>query len=485
MKQTNVIMVCQGWAIPSPNQCGRGFRHAHRRRPAPLCHRHSTQWLTCISLSARLEQNIGCANGTTLQFLGRRHKVLGARDMRWIKGVQFSLAAGFLFVLPSVCQMAYARNQHNSCTDIRRELVVRVEFRDVWRPLKREFVEQRFVKAPARYFREMSYGKTCLVGTVAAKKYALPGSIRRYYVPWQNLKVDKIKLQHLMSITLSKVERDIDVSKFDIVVFVLSANAKQWGNQGLNAYPGLLGLKPNTVFATKAERKLKGGVAIYAVSATRSMSKIIHNIAHIIGGVRAGQRVLPDMYDQDIASNSRAHIGSNNIKEALLLAQRNMGAWDPMSCGYCQQLGGVPGFSSWTKRKLGWIARSKIRTVRPGETADVTLGPLERGSSSTLAIRIPLTSSTYYLVENRESIGYDRNLPGHGVLIMYADDRILNSRHGRAPVRLINADPSVPNLNGAAFDVGRRNAFSDQAHSISIQILRKKGNIYQIRIARP
>jgi hypothetical protein len=395
-----------------------------------------------------------------------------------------SLIVGSLFALLGSYQIAYAHGPNTPCTDIRHELVVRIEFQDVKRPLNKKVIERHFVEAPDRYFREMSYGKTCLIGTVTDKKYLLPGSIRQYFVPWQNLKVDKKKLRRLVSDTLTGVERDLDISKFDVVVFVLSANGKQWGNHGLNAYPGLLGLTPENRLATRAERKVKGGISIYAISAWKSTSKIIHNIAHILAGVRDDRRVLPDMYDQDIASRSRVRIGSNNVEKALLRAQRNMGAWDPMSCGYCQQLGGVPGFSSWTKLRLGWIDRSKVRTVLPGKTVEVTLGPLEQESSSTFAIRIPVTHSEYYLVENREPIGYDRNLPGHGILIMYANDRISNSRHGRAPVRLMNANPSVPNLNGAAFDVGKNDRFTDKHRALSIRLLRKVGNSYVIRITR-
>ena len=231
---------------------------------------------------------------------------------------------------------------------------------------------------------------------------------------------------------------------------------------------------------TPSGRKIRGGIAIYALSA--QVSKVFHNIAHIIGGVKDGRRVLPDMYDQDAASASNAGVGA--ALDAFTQAQFNMGAWDPMSCDMCQQLPGAPGITSWTKLRLGWLDQAKVRTVNRGETADITLGALEDGSSSPLAIRLPLGPTKYYLVENRQKIGQDRYLPAAGVLIMQADDQVPEPRLGRAPVRLVNANPSVPHLDGAAFDTDGNNVFVDQENSIRLRLLRKAGNSYQVHVER-
>jgi hypothetical protein len=366
-----------------------------------------------------------------------------------------------------------------SCAHALKPLVIQVGFADIRRAPKRDFVERRFLSEPDRYIREMSYGKTCLVGTLTKKRYTLPGPVRQYFVPWQNLKVDKRKLKRLVADTFARVERDYDVSKYDFIVFALTANAREWGNQGLNTYPGLLGWQDERSLVTPSGRKIKGGIAIYALSA--DLSKVFHNVAHIIGGVRNGRRVLPDMYDQDSASASKLAAGAGVIK-AHERSEQSMGAWDPMSCGMCKQLPGAPGLTSWSKLRLGWLDAAKVRTVNPGETVDVTLGALEDASAATLAVRIPLGWRKYYLLENRQKIGYDRNLPASGVLIMYADDNIPEPRHGRAPVRLVNADTSVANLDKAAFNVGKKSTFSDPVNGLKVELLRKLGNAYQIHI---
>jgi hypothetical protein len=100
-----------------------------------------------------------------------------------------------------------------------------------------------------------------------------------------------------------------------------------------------------------------------------------------------------------------------------------------------------------------------------------------------MVVKIPLSETSYYLIENRQPIGFDKVLPGSGVLIMYADDTIAECRRGKAPVKLVNADPSVPHLKGAAFDVGKKDGFQDEHNKIKIRIKEKIGSAYKILIS--
>ncbi len=51
-------------------------------------------------------------------------------------------------------------------------------------------------------------------------------------------------------------------------------------------------------------------------------------------------------------------------------------------------------------------------------------------------------------------------------------------------MKVIDAAPSVPYLEGAAFDIGegRRDTFTDEEHNIRIKLLEKTGNSYEILI---
>ena len=83
-------------------------------------------------------------------------------------------------------------------------------------------------------------------------------------------------------------------------------------------------------------------------------------------------------------------------------------------------------------------------------------------ASEILAVKIPLSETTYYLIENRQPIGFDRHLPGSGILIMYADDKVAECRYGKSPVKLMDAAPKIPHLEGAAFDMGKKESFIDE-----------------------
>jgi hypothetical protein len=66
---------------------------------------------------------------------------------------------------------------------------------------------------------------------------------------------------------------------------------------------------------------------------------------------------------------------------------------------------------------------------------------------------------------------------------MYSDDRIAECRHGKAPIKLIDADSSVPHLEGAAFDIGKRNSFQDETNRIRIDLKEKIGHSYRILVS--
>jgi len=170
------------------------------------------------------------------------------------------------------------------------------------------------------------------------------------------------------------------------------------------------------------------------------------------------------------------------LREVLLNVTINMRLWDPISSHYNEWQLPPPSLSSCTKLRLGWLPQSKLRVVGHGETEEILLEPLERESGGVLAIWVPVTPDTYYLIENRQPIGYDRSLPGSRILVLYAVERIGEWRHGKAPVRLVDADPSVPHLKGAAFDLGKDGLFRDERNGVEIRLLGKQGDSYRIRV---
>ena len=142
-----------------------------------------------------------------------------------------------------------------------------------------------------------------------------------------------------------------------------------------------------------------------------------------------------------------------------------------------------PGLSSFTKIRLGWISPGQVVLVKPGETRQLFLSPLAEGGE-TLAIKIPLRSGHYYLVENRQPIGFDRVLPDSGILILKVNP---NAVEGSGTVKVMDADADSPNFSHATFRADRknRNAFIDRRNELAVLPLGPKGGDQGVLVTIP
>jgi len=360
---------------------------------------------------------------------------------------------------------------------VEKGIVILVDFPDAKGEVNRSFVQIRFSRHLDSYVREMSYDRVSLAVDVTEKWYTMPASVKQYAISPRNLEVDRSRVRKLIDDALNAADKDLDFSKYSFVVIFMGATVADYGMIGLCGYPGMLGWSADSGLKTRSGQKINGGVAIFCFQA--HLGTLFHDIAHILGGVKDGRRMVPCLYDHDLQAKP------GPMRETAIAAMVNMGFWDPMSCHFYKREVPPPGASSWTRLRLNWMDPSKVKVVKPGEKAEFVLGPLEDGASETLVARIPLSATTYYLIENRQPIGFDRNLPGSGVLVMYCDDTIAECRQGRAPVKLINADPGITNLEGAAFDIGKKDAFVDARNRIKIQLKEKAGQSYVISVTAP
>jgi hypothetical protein len=359
---------------------------------------------------------------------------------------------------------------------VEKGMILLVEFPDVKHDVTRNFVTERFFDKLNWYVQEMSYGKVSIGGQVTEQWYKMPDSISHYRISSRNLEVDKSRVRKLIDDTLDLVGRDVDFSKYSFSAIFMGAKLQDFGMIGLCGYPGMLGWGSDAVLKTRSGQVVKGGVAIFSYQA--HLGTLFHDVAHILGGVKGGKRMVPCLYDHDLQAKP------GDMRETFVDAIINMGFWDTLSCHYYQRDMPPPGISSWTRMRLNWMDPSRVKVVKPGEKAEILLGPLEDKSSETLVIKIPISETTYYLIENRQPIGFDKNLPGSGVLIMYADDSIPECRHGKTPVKLVDADPKVPHLEGAAFDMGKRDSFHDEKSGVHIKLLNKTGGTYKILVEK-
>ncbi len=81
-------------------------------------------------------------------------------------------------------------------------------------------------------------------------------------------------------------------------------------------------------------------------------------------------------------------------------------------------------FCGWAKVKLGWIEPPAVKRSRT-----LTLAPAEVKKQVCRLWRKGRKEDEYFLIENRQRVGFDRNLPRGGLLIWHIDDSEHNNEH--------------------------------------------------------
>jgi M6 family metalloprotease-like protein len=139
---------------------------------------------------------------------------------------------------------------------------------------------------------------------------------------------------------------------------------------------------------------------------------LAHETGHALG--------LPDLYDYD---------GST----------QGIGSWGLMGTGSHSARYSPAHLSAWEKEQLGWVRVSWLREGLP-----ISVPPVER-EAHIFRYDLPSGTGEYLLFENRQKIGSDKKLPGHGLLAWRVDPEraelgAWNSDERRPAVTLIEAD---------------------------------------------
>jgi len=135
-----------------------------------------------------------------------------------------------------------------------------------------------------------------------------------------------------------------------------------------------------------------------------------HEFSHVLG--------LMDHYDTDYAQGG----GQSH----------DPGEWDVMAGGADHNYGRTPvGHSIFERFSLGWANPVVINA-----TGSYTLEPLNESNQGYI-IRSP-KAKEYFIIDNRQKTGWDRFMPGHGMIVMRAD----SSSAYKWVANTVNADPS-------------------------------------------
>jgi hypothetical protein len=152
-----------------------------------------------------------------------------------------------------------------------------------------------------------------------------------------------------------------------------------------------------------------------------------------------------------------------------------------MSQHFLERGGLPPGLTSFTKIRLGWIAREQIRWVKPGETAVAFLAPLSAGGE-TLAVKIPLSWGKYYLVENRQPVGFDRALPDSGILVLKVDP---GAPEGYGTVKIMDANPGSAHFRQATYRLDGEGSSLFKDDEVAVVPLWKDGDRLGVIVTTP
>ncbi|HEY5516032.1 MAG TPA: M6 family metalloprotease domain-containing protein, partial [Pengzhenrongella sp.] len=136
-----------------------------------------------------------------------------------------------------------------------------------------------------------------------------------------------------------------------------------------------------------------------------------HELGHLLFG-------FPDLYDTDYSSEG-------------------IGSWCLMSGGSWNGGGAQPSHpSAWCKVNQGWVTTTVVTT-----NGTVTIPAVESSHTVFRLWKDGASGSEYFLLENRQPIGYDAALPGWGALFWHIDEtQPGNTDENHYKVALLQAD---------------------------------------------
>ncbi|MEC7736090.1 MAG: M6 family metalloprotease domain-containing protein [Candidatus Neomarinimicrobiota bacterium] len=195
----------------------------------------------------------------------------------------------------------------------------------------------------------------------------------------------------------------------DGIIVVYSGCGAEWGEGNNNLWPHMSSLSSyqyetndagangsNIIVSTYAVcPELAGGGDCYT-DIIRPIGVYAHEFGHVLG--------LPDLYDRDASDGN-----SEGLGEWCLMASGSWMGW----------AGDTPAhMSSWCKIQMGWIEP----TVVDNNTNNVQIAQLVTSPSTLKIWEDDYNWSRYFLIENRQAIGFDSELHGPGLLVYHVNE---------------------------------------------------------------
>ena len=245
------------------------------------------------------------------------------------------------------------------------------------------------------YYQEVSYGQLRVRGKVFE-----PLQMSKNRMEYSEKENPKYFLQ---TEALAKIKGQEGLfDKFDGVFFIYAGDSPK-------------GIKPSNPLWPHRSRHRMNGLVINYMSCPEgeelmfSLQTIAHEFGHMLG--------LPDLYEKPVDNKKPDWPVKEGLMQWCTMASGNRNQHQPFH------------LSSWCKIRLGWI---KPTEVDPRTPQKIILEPSENDKNAFLKIPLNREGTEYFLLENRQRVGFDKELPGVGLLIWrVVDGRIrLEESHG-------------------------------------------------------
>ena len=276
------------------------------------------------------------------------------------------------------------------------------------------------------YYKEISYGRFEVKGKV--QPFKTLKNRATFYSGGCNGLCEQAKVPDMLKETLT-LNGSLDWGQFDndgpdgkpnsgdddgFVDFVAFVHPNVGGECGSNSFIWShrfnlsgWGVKP---FVTKSARSGGGTIMVddYVVMPAKAcdgktmiqIGVFAHEFGHVFG--------LPDLYDTD---------DDNGVSEGA-------GNWCLMAAGSWGGDGNSPQrpahMSAWSKTYLGWVLPSL-------QTVNLPSASIKNAESNAFAIKVPISTTQSYLVENRQKTKFDDTLPIGGLLVWKINDTVVNA----------------------------------------------------------
>ena len=409
---------------------------------------------TTVELSLRGDEHFSFytdTEGQPCQVVNGRLKMMTQEEVTeiWTANKNQRMKQAGLDVLKRAARRAGTPS--NATTGNHRGLVILMEFPD------KKFVTKNLQKTYERFFNEEGYNEGGMAGSVrdffkkqSYDKLTIDFDVVGPYTTSQKMayygkhsisngeeKNDTLPQAMIAEAVDSAYKHGVNFSQYDwdgdkkveevFVIFAGYAEAQDaapetiwphmWGLYGKYAknYNGV----DIVTYACAAELMGNDNPDSPSYNPDKAMDGIgtaCHEFSHCLG--------LPDMYDTK----------GNNF---------GMSYWDVMDQGSYNDDSRTPaGYTSYERWFSGWLTPTEIK-----ETKRVTdMKPIATNKEAYVLYN-DKNKDEYYLLENRQPVGFDAKLPGHGLLILHVDyngdawrDNTVNADANHQRVTIIPAD---------------------------------------------